>query len=689
MKNRLILYALTVACALIPCRQVFAQGAPQASLVANVRDFGAMGDGKTDDTAALEKAWAFVRDTHKPLHREKFYSTVNATLYFPPGVYRYAGNGLSGDGSHCFQVKGDGVNSVRIEIEKDVYFITCVYVTSTNVEGISFNGGKGVFRCTWKGNMVGGKHIFHDCNFVDYSECAIGNNANDAPYLTVYDCIFHCRNGADAIGIAWGGDIADGQITRCDFEQDAYHVKLGDHLGDCFQVGPRNSFISYGGTKTKADIWIVPNLDGPVNSGQGSIIAENKFGNENVDPSKPRILIAAEDQASGADRLSRKPSEEICRKNESVTGIKLRDNLFAGGGAPRRGLVYSLVPNTALIFDHNQFAGSRYPYLIEFDSRIQRLPDNARANHTYVYSQENDGGQLCNLPGYAIALDPYSEFAGAGEAPDAWPQSDDPSYVPFVSIMGKDMSVIGKASVSPTSDPRGNMTAASVTLNDALSGLDIRFDNDQSVVEGRVAFIDVELVASKVNPLDHVNVVVLNDNAAKMSAGRITDEQRVFSREVKLQTYWQRVTIPFVIRDARDGDFHLAIRPLGWDSSEVVKGSKDSFECGNVRVYHAKSPVGLNHEGIKIVNDRDMTLSPGIDPEQIIYDGNLTAERTVKFCAPCASIRPLPGVKFLISRPAAGDALLRIERLATLAAGEWCEIAYTGERYLVIAKGKL
>ncbi|MDP0496241.1 MAG: glycosyl hydrolase family 28-related protein, partial [Verrucomicrobiota bacterium JB024] len=34
--------------------------------VFNVRDFGAKGDGKADDTAAIERAWAAVMDTSKP-----------------------------------------------------------------------------------------------------------------------------------------------------------------------------------------------------------------------------------------------------------------------------------------------------------------------------------------------------------------------------------------------------------------------------------------------------------------------------------------------------------------------------------------------------------------------------------------------------------------------------------------------
>src|SRR5512137_1122999 len=44
--------------------------------VANVRDFGAVGDGKVDDTRAVKSAYEVVR-------------AAGGTVYFPPGRYRF------------------------------------------------------------------------------------------------------------------------------------------------------------------------------------------------------------------------------------------------------------------------------------------------------------------------------------------------------------------------------------------------------------------------------------------------------------------------------------------------------------------------------------------------------------------------------------------------------------------------
>ena len=131
-----------------------------------------------------------------------------------------------------------------------------------------------------------------------------------------------------------------------------------------------------------------------VNSGQGIIIGENKFGNENRDTDKPRILIALEDKASGSDRLSRQHSTTVAPgQGHYVTGVKLRDNLLAGSDGEKRGIVYSYIAQAGIIFDHNYHYGTPYPYLIEFAPGIKRLQDHTSGNTTYVYPQERDNKQ--------------------------------------------------------------------------------------------------------------------------------------------------------------------------------------------------------------------------------------------------------------------------------------------------------
>lgn len=630
--------------------------------VANVRDFGARGDDKTDDTAAIDKAWAFVMDTKKPQANFNWALSTNTTLYFPPGVYRYSGKGLvAGDGMQSWHVKGDGMNDARVEITSDAYFITCGPVLSTVVEGITFVGGKGVFKSSHTGNMVGGKHIFRDCYFFNYTECAIGNNADDSPYLTVVDCIFHCRDGASAIGIAWGGYGDDSQITRCHFEQNAYHLKLGDRaMGSSFQVGPRNSFFCWGGTKTKADIWIVPNsASGDSNQGQGSVIAENKFGNENFDDTRPRVLIAAEDKASGIDRLSRTPDERNSSPDQYVTGWRIRDNLIGGGGEPKKGVVYSCIPNAKIVFDHNYYLGSGYPWLIQFAPGIKRIPAaNAGA---FVYPQESNLNfgptpKICNLPGYAIPFDPHVGFAGNPDVPSAWQRDDDPGYAPVVSLTGAEMPAIGVAKVAPVEDAHGGRSAGLVEFAQDGDAVAVRLDR-KLLKKGKAGFIEVELKKAAQKPVSNLQVWIVRGNPH--------DYDLVCSRLLDPQEGWQRLTIPFVISDV-EGDLSLMIKPDRFYS--LTKQS--AVICGNVRMYYASCPQSGSREGVKVVGDADADIVFGRDPAIISVPEHLTADRTLSFSTPSATVQPLPGFRYKIARSGGGGAKLRIADVTTLDANE-------------------
>ena len=660
---------------------------------ANVRDFGAKGDGKTDDTAAIEAAWRTVCDVRKPEYLGKgtsprWYAGVNEpALYFPPGIYVYKGKGLECADAQLWHIKGDGRNEVQIQLTDEVYFVTCGRVESITFEGLSIVGGKGAFRSTWTKNMVGGRHIFRGCNFVDYSECAIGNNADDSPYLSVEDCIFYGRAKSASIGIAWGGYFDDGQITRCAFEQNKYHIKLGDRMGGNMQIGPRNSFISFGGTKKEADIWLVPNSDPNdwgVNSGQGIIIGDNKFGNENRDTDKPRLLIALEDKASGSDRLSRQHSTTVVPGQGSyVTGVKLRDNLLSGSDGEKRGLVYSYIAQAGIIFDHNYHYGTPYPYLIEFDPGIKRLQDHTSGNTSYVYPQERDnkqwgslGPQVSNLPGYAIPFDPDLFLAGSPEVPSVWQRGDDPGYQPIASLTGKDLAVSGAGKIKPVADAHGGETAAEFAAASKDASLAVRLDDTKQLQEGRVGFIEVELKKADTAPLDTVYLWLVHNYGQS--------SERVSARTVRLQANWQRITLPFVIRNLDGGMFHLVLA-----ADQFKQGAQERFVCGNVRVYHAAAPHSGVREGLKGLNDQDTTIILGRDPEQISCAVPLTADCALTFATSAAAIKPLPGTRYHVSRSGAGPGALKIAGITQLAAGEWCEVTHDGVAYRLTARGSL
>jgi hypothetical protein len=191
-----------------------------------------------------------------------------------------------------------------------------------------------------------------------------------------------------------------------------------------------------------------------------------------------------------------------------------------------------------------------------------------------------------------------------------------------------------------------------------------------------VGFIEVELRRADAAPLDTVFLWLVH-NYERSS-------ERVSARTVRLQANWQRITLPFVVRNLDGGTFHLVLL-----ADQFQKGEAGRFVCGNVRVYHATSPHSGVREGLRSIGDQDATIILGRDPEQISCAAKLTADRTLTFATPHASIKPLPGTRYRISRSGPGSVILKVADIASLAASEWCEVTHDGTAYRLTAKGRL
>jgi hypothetical protein len=191
-----------------------------------------------------------------------------------------------------------------------------------------------------------------------------------------------------------------------------------------------------------------------------------------------------------------------------------------------------------------------------------------------------------------------------------------------------------------------------------------------------VGFIEVELKRADAAPLDTVYLWLVHNY------GR--SSERVSARTVRLQANWQRITLPFVVRNLDGGMFHLVLL-----ADQFPNGTPGRFVCGNFRVYHATAPHSGLREGLRSIGDQDATIMLGRDPEQIHCAAALTADRTLTFATPHASIKPLPGSRYRISRSGTGPGILKIAGIATLAAGEWCEVTHDGTAYRLTAKGSL
>ena len=136
----------------------------------SVKDFGATGDGVTDDTAAIQAAYDSL--------------TKSGTLFFPQGTYLYSS--LSFD---LIGVKLVGVGQTPIaNINTQTYFGTTLVCTSTTGNSITFN------------------HASFEINFTGISNMSIISNTtgnvvyfNDAPKSILEQCIIVNEGTGDGV----------------------------------------------------------------------------------------------------------------------------------------------------------------------------------------------------------------------------------------------------------------------------------------------------------------------------------------------------------------------------------------------------------------------------------------------------------------------------------------------------------
>lgn len=148
-------------------------GAWAAELIngpANVRDFGAKGDGITDDTAAIQAAF----DGNKA-----------GEVVFPPGTYEIR---------ETIKINGGVIAGVGAAVihqrnaEKDIFFSD--YAWNMTIRGLQFNGGVNQLNLG-NSNVDTGMVIIEKCSFYNGSGVAVQmRERSNSTHLIVRDCRF-------------------------------------------------------------------------------------------------------------------------------------------------------------------------------------------------------------------------------------------------------------------------------------------------------------------------------------------------------------------------------------------------------------------------------------------------------------------------------------------------------------------
>ena len=157
-----------------------------ASVEINVKTFGARGDGKTDDTAAIQKA----ADAAVKAQRNIF---DNRSLYFPAGTYRLNGQ------ITLRNISLRGTDAVIAQKDKNAISFYYTDFWSVRVTGLTFNGGKGHVSVI---NDNTDKSLFFvdNCRFFHCSGSALTTRHGAQSVLfTVKNCEFiRCMSAVDS-----------------------------------------------------------------------------------------------------------------------------------------------------------------------------------------------------------------------------------------------------------------------------------------------------------------------------------------------------------------------------------------------------------------------------------------------------------------------------------------------------------
>ena len=222
--------------------------------ILNVKDFGAMGDGKTDDTKAIQKAFDAAadsvltrQDTYDipypdgiPSRCGYHYHSTGAEVFFPTGHYIISSTLLP---RNTESIRGEGHAWIeQKDIDKDIIY--CEESLRQSFECITFQGGR--------------MHL------------NLGNNNEDNGLVRIEDCKFY---GSKSIAIQMRNNSASTMllVLRCQIvgcEQavvtftDFTHIRAGWLTGGCSGDGAQIVCATPNSEMTISNLCCVPMVNG-------------------------------------------------------------------------------------------------------------------------------------------------------------------------------------------------------------------------------------------------------------------------------------------------------------------------------------------------------------------------------------------------------------------------------------------
>jgi len=508
----------------------------------SVKDFGAVGDGVTDDTAAIDS-------THAAF----------ANVYYPPGTYVYNGTGITRAGD--MRAEGAGRDLTTILIGAGKYWLdpNASPFDALHVSGFTFSGGLGAIRNRNTGTLVGRRKLICDNRFTAYTQCAINTNHNDNPYWDILRNEFDGANSTGTVGIALSRNSDMSHIDSNSFLRNKVHLKL-DRSGVLSVSG--NDFIQFDSGTARASIWATGN------NFNAPFINDNKFGNENLAASDYRVMVVPE--LAGTYNGDKLPDFTTLAQSGTFQ-INIDGNQISGatGNGP---LLYDVSGNLrgSSIRD-NSLTGSQPSYLLHrgktpyVDSPFENILIGSN------YSEEGITvlpTRVCNVGFSGIMMDdPTGITEGDSTVPNNYLAMNGGrvGYVDLLTTRIRSIGLAGTAAkVGDLTDASGGADAAefSVVNNAELFG-----SLTTAPIAGLPLWIEFDLQQGSASPVTYILADVYNGSSV------------YWERRCKAPATWQ--TFRFNLGLASSATFRFRLRGV----------STGQIKVGRLRVYQSRSPV--------------------------------------------------------------------------------------------------
>jgi hypothetical protein len=521
----------------------------------NVKDFGAVGDGLTDDTDAIRLAAATGR-----------------AVFFPAGTYWCAPNlDLASP-----RIQGAGRGDVTITLTAGNYLVDSNQLwVDTHIEGLTVVGGAGAIRNRFTGVNVTGNHTVIDCNFYDYTGPAISTSASDMPLWSIERCLFRGANQTTTVGVALNG-LTDRNIIRGnEFQRNYVHIKLG--AGGNNSYIQNNDFVQYSapvGGLRRAFVWVVP-APSAVNSGSGFVLADNKCGNENLGVDDLRLAYA--DEGTGTNFGDRLPVYTADSAGY-ITGHTIRGGLFNGANSVGNPVVYSTTPNVrGCDISGLVLAGTAPSYIMQIRSPSTTLAPETAGNQVRDLNLSDQAFTPLTVTNQVGWVSPAQALESTGSRPTTVPGGGRAAgFAKLLSARIGAFTYILGASAAAVTDSLGGTDAAEITLTSGAGDL-YAYPPAGALRSGTPVWIEFDLRSGTSDSVSAVAVLFGLDT----SPGGVPSNY--FRRIVAPASTWT----PYRF---------LTYSPIVSDNvllkfQRAAGGTGNKFQLGRVRMYHAREPL--------------------------------------------------------------------------------------------------